>query len=87
MNVTVEILLSTVQSNPWNLTVTWLVQVQSRKLKLVLRCFLLTLVFSELCGGPGRLSVYANGPVNALPVPTAQITGLPGNWQYKGCLR
>lgn len=42
---------------------------------------------SELCGGPNRLSVYSNGPVTALPVPTTQTTGLPGKWQYRGCLR
>ena len=41
---------------------------------------------SEACGGPNRLSVYSNGPVTALPVPTVQTTGLPGNWQYVGCL-
>jgi hypothetical protein len=42
--------------------------------------------YSEACGGPNRLSVYTStGSVTALPVPTVQTTGLPGNWQYSKC--
>ena len=42
--------------------------------------------YSEACGGPNRLSVYTStGSVTALPVPTTQTTGLPGNWQYSKC--
>nr|ABD61575.1 copper radical oxidase [Phanerodontia chrysosporium] len=42
---------------------------------------------SEACGGPNRLSVYSSGPITALPVPSAQTTGLPGNWKYSGCIK
>lgn len=42
---------------------------------------------AEACGGPNRMSVYANTTtVTALPVPVAQKDNLPGNWQYKGCM-
>jgi hypothetical protein len=42
---------------------------------------------SEACGGPSRLSIYTNtSSITAYPVPTAQTTNLPGNWQYSGCL-
>ncbi|KIP01604.1 hypothetical protein PHLGIDRAFT_38239 [Phlebiopsis gigantea 11061_1 CR5-6] len=41
---------------------------------------------TEACGGPNRLSVYSTGTITALPVPTVQTTGLPGAWQYVGCL-
>ncbi|KAI0052846.1 copper radical oxidase [Auriscalpium vulgare] len=42
---------------------------------------------TEACGGPNRLSVYtATGNVTALPVPVVQLTTLPGQWQYSGCL-
>ncbi|KIP01605.1 hypothetical protein PHLGIDRAFT_123209, partial [Phlebiopsis gigantea 11061_1 CR5-6] len=41
---------------------------------------------TEACGGPNRLSVYSNGPITVLPIPTVQTTGLPGQWQYAGCL-
>lgn len=41
----------------------------------------------EACGGPNRMSVYANTTtLTALPVPVAQKDNLPGNWQYKGCM-
>ncbi|KAF8908562.1 copper radical oxidase with WSC domains [Gymnopilus junonius] len=43
---------------------------------------------TQACGGPNRLSVYAaSKTIVALPVPTIQKTGLPGNWNYAGCLR
>jgi len=43
---------------------------------------------TEACGGPNRLSVYTStGNVTALPVPVAQTTGLPGQWQFQGCLK
>ncbi|THG96906.1 hypothetical protein EW026_g5007 [Hermanssonia centrifuga] len=42
---------------------------------------------TEACGGPNRLSVYTStGSVTAYPVPVAQTTGLPGAWEYQGCL-
>ncbi|EKM51419.1 uncharacterized protein PHACADRAFT_263533 [Phanerochaete carnosa HHB-10118-sp] len=41
---------------------------------------------TEACGGPNRLSVYSTGTITTLPVPTTQTTGLPGNWQYVGCI-
>ncbi|KAI9462093.1 copper radical oxidase-like protein [Boletus coccyginus] len=42
---------------------------------------------TETCGGPNRLSVYTStGNVTTFPVPTIQTTGLPGSWQYQGCL-
>ncbi|KAG6890187.1 hypothetical protein C0995_010892 [Termitomyces sp. Mi166 len=43
---------------------------------------------TQACGGPNRVSVYSStGNVTILPVPTPLQTGLPANWQYKGCLR
>ncbi|KAJ2932171.1 hypothetical protein H1R20_g4934, partial [Candolleomyces eurysporus] len=42
---------------------------------------------AQACGGPARLSVYTStGEVVALPVPVAQTTELPGQWEYAGCL-
>ncbi|KAI9459290.1 glyoxal oxidase N-terminus-domain-containing protein [Boletus coccyginus] len=42
---------------------------------------------TETCGGPNRLSVYTStGNVTTFPAPTIQTTGLPGSWQYQGCL-
>jgi hypothetical protein len=40
----------------------------------------------ETCGAGNRLSVYSNAPITLIPVPTPQKTGLPGSWQYVGCL-
>ena len=41
---------------------------------------------SEICGGPNRMSIYANGTITTYAAPTAQKTNLPGKWQYQGCL-
>jgi hypothetical protein len=42
---------------------------------------------TEACGGPNYLSVYTStGSVTALGVPTIEKTGLPGSWEYQGCL-
>jgi hypothetical protein len=41
---------------------------------------------SEICGGPNRMSIYANGTLTTYAAPTAQKTNLPGSWQYQGCL-
>ncbi|KAF8242298.1 hypothetical protein K440DRAFT_591049 [Wilcoxina mikolae CBS 423.85] len=41
---------------------------------------------AEICGGPNRMSVYANGTLQVYQPPRAQNTSLPGNWTYQGCL-
>lgn len=43
---------------------------------------------NEICGGPNRMDIYSNitGSVPVIPPPVTQETGLPGNWQYVGCL-
>ncbi|MCJ1410361.1 hypothetical protein MMC19_004446 [Ptychographa xylographoides] len=41
---------------------------------------------AEMCGGGNRVSVYSKGPVQVLLPPAVQTGGLPGSWQYKGCL-
>lgn len=43
----------------------------------------------EICGGPNRMSIYSNytGSMPVLAPPVTQTTGLPGNWEYVGCLR
>ncbi|KAF8534900.1 putative glyoxal oxidase precursor [Trichophaea hybrida] len=41
---------------------------------------------AEKCGGPNRMSVYANGTLQVYQPPRAQNTSLPGNWKYQGCL-
>ncbi len=41
---------------------------------------------SEICGGPNRMSIYANGTFATYAPPTAKNTSLPGSWQYQGCL-
>lgn len=41
---------------------------------------------SEDCGAGNRLSVYINGRLKKASPVTVQKTGLPGNWQYQGCL-
>jgi len=42
---------------------------------------------AEKCGGPNRMSIYANGNLTAYQPPAAQITDLPGSWEYQGCLK
>jgi hypothetical protein len=42
---------------------------------------------NEKCGGPDRMTVYSTGGAPAvLPVAVIQKTGLPGTWQYQGCI-
>lgn len=41
---------------------------------------------TEICGGPNRMSIYANGTLTTYAAPTIQNTSLPGEWQYQGCL-
>jgi hypothetical protein len=42
---------------------------------------------SQACGGPNRVSVYSSALITTFPVPSAHVSDLPGQWQYKGCLR
>lgn len=42
---------------------------------------------SEVCGGPDRMSIYANTTFTTYPPPSAQTTGLPAGFAYKGCLQ
>jgi hypothetical protein len=42
---------------------------------------------TEVCGGPNLVSVYSDGNFSVYGVPTIQKTGLPGQWQYQGCLQ
>lgn len=68
--------------------VTWDVLETRRKISILSLLLVPTWVFSQACGGPNRVSVYSStGNVTVLPVPTPLQTGLPANWQYKGCLR
>jgi uncharacterized protein (DUF2141 family) len=42
---------------------------------------------AEICGGGDRMSIYSNETtLNITPVPETQLTGLPGSWNYVGCL-
>jgi hypothetical protein len=42
---------------------------------------------NEICGGGNRMSIYSNQTTLAVtPVPKVQKTGLPGSWNYTGCL-
>lgn len=40
----------------------------------------------EMCGAGNIISVYSNGSMTNYIPATTQTTGLPGSWQYKGCL-
>jgi hypothetical protein len=40
-----------------------------------------------MCGAGNRLTVYSLGTPQVYQPPTAQTTGLPANWAYKGCLQ
>ncbi len=42
---------------------------------------------AEMCGAGNRMSIYAIGTVKSYGPPAVQITGLPGNWQYQGCIK
>ncbi|KAI4121761.1 MAG: hypothetical protein LQ338_006185 [Usnochroma carphineum] len=41
---------------------------------------------AEECGGGNRMSIYSKGTLVVRQNPTAQTTGLPGSWQYQGCI-
>jgi hypothetical protein len=41
---------------------------------------------TEICGGPDLMSIYAIGPLAVYQVPVPQTSGLPGSWQYGGCI-
>lgn len=41
---------------------------------------------SEMCGAGSRMSIFAMGNLKTYGVPAAQTSGLPGKWQYKGCI-
>jgi hypothetical protein len=41
---------------------------------------------AEKCGAGNRLSVYYKGNLTIYNIPVAQTTGLPGSWQYSGCI-
>ncbi|KFX87861.1 hypothetical protein O988_09253, partial [Pseudogymnoascus sp. VKM F-3808] len=40
----------------------------------------------EICGGGNLDSIYAKRDIEVIPPAAPQKTGLPGLWQYKGCL-
>lgn len=42
--------------------------------------------YSEVCGGPNRLTIYTTQTnLEILPAPAVKTTGLPGQWNYTGC--
>ena len=41
---------------------------------------------AEICGGGNRDSIYAKRDIEVIAPAAPQRTGLPGLWQYKGCL-
>ena len=41
---------------------------------------------TQACGGPDRMSVWSNITFQSYAPPKPQTTGLPGNFQYQGCL-
>lgn len=41
---------------------------------------------AEDCGAGNRLSVYSNDTLVIFQPPTPQTTGLPGSWEYVGCI-
>ena len=41
---------------------------------------------AEKCGAGSRMSIFAAGNLTVYAVPVAQKTGLPGKWEYKGCI-
>lgn len=42
---------------------------------------------NQICGGGDRMSIYSNQTtLKVNPVPTVQKTGLPGSWNYTGCI-
>nr|CEG04248.1 unnamed protein product [Fusarium clavum] len=41
---------------------------------------------SQMCGAGSRLSLYSDGKFEVNPIPVTKKTGLPGDWEYKGCV-
>ncbi|KAL8765596.1 MAG: hypothetical protein Q9209_007378 [Squamulea sp. 1 TL-2023] len=41
---------------------------------------------AQKCGGSNRMSIYSKGSLTVRAPPAAQKTGLPGSWQYQGCI-
>ncbi|KAL8733207.1 MAG: hypothetical protein Q9166_002224 [cf. Caloplaca sp. 2 TL-2023] len=41
---------------------------------------------AEKCGGANRMSIYSKGALVVRQAPGPQKTGLPGSWQYQGCI-
>ena len=41
---------------------------------------------NQKCGGPNRMSIYADGDLEVFQPPQPQVSGLPGNWKYNGCI-
>ncbi|KAH8661991.1 copper radical oxidase [Xylariales sp. PMI_506] len=41
---------------------------------------------AEMCGAGDILSMYSNASLVVYQPPTAQTTGLPGDWEYVGCI-
>jgi hypothetical protein len=42
---------------------------------------------NEVCGAGQRMSIYSEGPPTIVAPPAPQTTGLPGAWEYQGCLQ
>lgn len=42
---------------------------------------------NQKCGAPDRMSIYSEGDLIVLPNPAPQTGGLPGSWEYQGCLQ
>lgn len=41
---------------------------------------------NEMCGAGNRMSIYSKGALQVYQPPAVQKTGLPGQWQYQGCI-
>ncbi|KAI4254185.1 MAG: hypothetical protein LQ352_003232 [Teloschistes flavicans] len=41
---------------------------------------------AEKCGAGSRMSIFAIGNLTTYAVPVTQKTGLPGKWEYQGCI-
>ena len=41
----------------------------------------------EKCGAGNRVTIFAEGIPIVVPVPASQTGGLPGDWEYQGCLQ
>ena len=41
---------------------------------------------AEMCGAGNRMSIYNTGTLQTYGIPAVQTSGLPGSWQYSGCI-